>query len=92
MGFLQSPDTSGDQPTYLFSPTQQLSQREKLKIILTQLHVPFRAMELNHLPNEAMLSKEYVQPISEWLLGHVTRAWPFLRKVHFCQIPAWIQL
>ena len=40
-------------------------------------------MELNHLPNEAMLSKEHVQPISEQLLGHVTRAWPFLRKVHF---------
>ena len=39
-------------------------------------------MELNHLPNEVMLSKEHMQPISELLLGHVTRAWPFLRKVH----------
>ena len=29
------------------------------------------------------LSKELVQPVSEWLLGHVTHAWPFLRKVHF---------
>ena len=40
-------------------------------------------MELNHLPNEVMLSKEHAQPISKWLLGHVTRARPFLRKVHF---------
>ena len=40
-------------------------------------------MELNHLPNEVMLSKEHAQPISEQLLGHVTRVWPFLRKVHF---------
>ena len=40
-------------------------------------------MELDHLPNEAMLSKEHAQPISEWLLGQVTRAQPFLRKVEF---------
>ena len=40
-------------------------------------------MELNHLPNEVTLSKEHVQPISKWLLGHVTCAWSFLRKVHF---------
>ena len=40
-------------------------------------------MGLNHLLNEVTLSKEHVQPIGERLLGHVTRAWPFLRKVHF---------
>ena len=40
-------------------------------------------MELNYLPNEATLSKEHAQPISERLLGHVTHAWPFLRKAHF---------
>ena len=40
-------------------------------------------MELNHLPNEVTLSKEHVQPIIEWLFGHVTHAQPFLRKVHF---------
>ena len=40
-------------------------------------------MELNHLPNEVMLSKEHAQPISKWLLGHVTHVRPFLRKVHF---------
>ena len=40
-------------------------------------------MELDHLPNEATLSKEHVWPIREWLLGHVTRVQPFLRKVQF---------
>ena len=76
-------------PTY-FHPRNNF-HREKIENN-TQLHVPFRAMELNHLPNEVTLSKEHAQPISKQLLGHVTRARPFLRKVHFCQIPAWIQL
>ena len=40
-------------------------------------------MELNYLPNEVTLSKEHVQPISEWLLGHVTHVRPFLRKAQF---------
>ena len=40
-------------------------------------------MELDHLPNEATLSKEHARPISERLLGHVTHARPFLRKVQF---------
>ena len=40
-------------------------------------------MELDHLPNEVTLSKEHVWPISKQLLGHMTCAWPFLRKVQF---------
>ena len=40
-------------------------------------------MELDHLHNEATLSKEHTWPISEQLLVHVTRARPFLRKVQF---------
>ena len=39
-------------------------------------------MELSNLPNEAMLRKKHMQPISELLWSHMTCAQPFLRKVH----------